>query len=264
MLVEQIVHRGMRPRSAITREIAAADIAAVFQRYGIDLIAERIESEDAVLEILDLDVPYGQGHLFGAPRAIKESLMEETAPPREFYLKQRARERRSDAAAIANARCAALLRSVSHHLSANCHDQTHRHHRRLRRGQDHDRASVGAAAWRGRGGDRGRRLLSLRLNHAGLRSSNLQFRRARARKNTRCCARTSRWPRAARRSTSRSTISSRTARTPHVERIVHADYVIVEGIHLLAAPELRALFDLSVFMRRGRSAAARPAHDPRR
>jgi cyclic-di-GMP phosphodiesterase, flagellum assembly factor TipF len=88
ILSEQIIRGGVRPRSAITREIAAADIAAIFQRYGVDLIAERIESEDAVLEVLDLDVPYGQGHLFGAPRAIKESLMEETAPPRGFYLKQ--------------------------------------------------------------------------------------------------------------------------------------------------------------------------------
>lgn len=37
-------------------------------------------------------------------------------------------------------------------------------------------------------------------------------------------------------------------RMPHVERIVHADYVIVEGIHLLASPELRDLFDVSVYM----------------
>lgn len=88
ILVDQIVRGGVRPRSAITREIAAADIAAVFQRYGVDIIAERIEGEDAVLEVLDLDVPYGQGHLFGAPRAIKESLMEETAPPRDFLLRQ--------------------------------------------------------------------------------------------------------------------------------------------------------------------------------
>ncbi len=87
-LVDQVVRGGIRPKSAITREIAAADIAAVFQRYGVDLIAERIESEDAVLEVLDLDVPYGQGHLFGTPRAIKESLMEETAPPRDFYMKR--------------------------------------------------------------------------------------------------------------------------------------------------------------------------------
>jgi cyclic-di-GMP phosphodiesterase TipF (flagellum assembly factor) len=90
-MVEQTVIRGLRPRSAITREIAAADISAIYQRYGIDLIAERIETEDAVLEVLDLDVPYGQGHLFGAPRAIKESLMEETAPPREFLMKQNGR-----------------------------------------------------------------------------------------------------------------------------------------------------------------------------
>jgi uridine kinase len=37
-------------------------------------------------------------------------------------------------------------------------------------------------------------------------------------------------------------------RKADVERIVHADTVIVEGIHLLAAPELRALYDLSVYM----------------
>ena len=87
-LSEQLSREGRRPRSAITREIAAPDVAAVFARYGVDLIAERIESEDLVLEALDLDIPYAQGHLFGAPRAIKESLMEETAPPRDFYLKQ--------------------------------------------------------------------------------------------------------------------------------------------------------------------------------
>lgn len=85
-LTDQIVRAGLRPRSAITREIAAADISAVFQRYGIDLIAERIESEELVLEALDLDAPYGQGHLFGAPRPIKESLLEETQPPREIML----------------------------------------------------------------------------------------------------------------------------------------------------------------------------------
>jgi len=90
-IADQIIRRGMRPRSAITRDIAAADIAAVFQRYGIDMIAERIETEDTVLEVLDIDVPFGQGHLFGAPRAIKDSLMEETAPPREFYMKQSGR-----------------------------------------------------------------------------------------------------------------------------------------------------------------------------
>ena len=37
-------------------------------------------------------------------------------------------------------------------------------------------------------------------------------------------------------------------RLPNVERIVHADWVIVEGIHLLATRELSGLFDVSVFM----------------
>ena len=60
-LTEQIVRQGLRPRSAITREIAAADISAIFQRYGIDLIAERIENEQLVLEALDLEAPFGQG-----------------------------------------------------------------------------------------------------------------------------------------------------------------------------------------------------------
>jgi cyclic-di-GMP phosphodiesterase TipF (flagellum assembly factor) len=91
ILSEQVMHGQVRPRSALTREIAASDIAAVFQRYGIDIIAERIEAEEEVLEALDLDVPYGQGHLFGAPRAIKDSLMEETAPPPDFMKRQGAR-----------------------------------------------------------------------------------------------------------------------------------------------------------------------------
>jgi uridine kinase len=37
-------------------------------------------------------------------------------------------------------------------------------------------------------------------------------------------------------------------RKPEVERIVHADTIIVEGILLLAAPELVPLFDLKVFV----------------
>ena len=37
-------------------------------------------------------------------------------------------------------------------------------------------------------------------------------------------------------------------RRPEVERIAHADWVIVEGIHLLVTPELRALFDLKVYV----------------
>jgi cyclic-di-GMP phosphodiesterase TipF (flagellum assembly factor) len=61
----------------------------VFRRYGVDIIAERIEDERTAAEILDLGVPFAQGHLFGAARAIKDSLMEETAPPKGFIESRR-------------------------------------------------------------------------------------------------------------------------------------------------------------------------------
>ena len=48
------------------------------------LIAEKVEDEASVLEILEYEIPYGQGHVFGAPRPIKSSLMEETAPSPDF------------------------------------------------------------------------------------------------------------------------------------------------------------------------------------
>jgi cyclic-di-GMP phosphodiesterase TipF (flagellum assembly factor) len=89
LLIDGLIHQGVRPKSNITREIAANDVAAVFIRYGIDIIAERIEDEAAVVDILELEIPYAQGHLFGAPRAIKESLMEETAPPPGMFGRER-------------------------------------------------------------------------------------------------------------------------------------------------------------------------------
>lgn len=85
MLIEQLIEKNIRPHSNITREVAARDVAAIFRRHGIDMIAERIEDEETVVEILDLDTPYGQGHLFGTPRAIKDSLMAETAPPAGYF-----------------------------------------------------------------------------------------------------------------------------------------------------------------------------------
>jgi len=75
---------GPRPICAIQRQLAGEDVSAVFSRYGVTLIAEKMESEAAVVDVLGFDIPYGQGHIFGAPRPIKASLMEETAPPANF------------------------------------------------------------------------------------------------------------------------------------------------------------------------------------
>jgi cyclic-di-GMP phosphodiesterase TipF (flagellum assembly factor) len=90
LLVQQIIRENVRPRSNIAREIAPPDVTAVFSRYGVDVIAERVEDEATVVEILDLEVPFGQGHLFGAPRPLKDSLMEATAPPPGFFEQRRA------------------------------------------------------------------------------------------------------------------------------------------------------------------------------
>ena len=51
-------------------------------------------------------------------------------------------------------------------------------------------------------------------------------------------------------------------RQPTLERIAHADWVIVEGLHLLASESLRPLFDLSVYVQADE--ALRLRHDPRR
>jgi cyclic-di-GMP phosphodiesterase TipF (flagellum assembly factor) len=37
-----------------------------------------------VVDILELNIGFGQGHLFGEPRAIKEQVLAESDPPREF------------------------------------------------------------------------------------------------------------------------------------------------------------------------------------
>lgn len=83
-LLEELTPGGERPLSSITRDIAPEDVPAVFTRYGVDLIAEKVESEKSVIELLEFDIPFGQGHVFGAPRPIKGSLQAETAPPAEF------------------------------------------------------------------------------------------------------------------------------------------------------------------------------------
>jgi cyclic-di-GMP phosphodiesterase TipF (flagellum assembly factor) len=73
-LAEDLVMSGVRPVSGVTREIEPRDVAALFARHGIDLIADRIEDERIVVEILDLDIAYGQGNLFGPPKPIKDDL----------------------------------------------------------------------------------------------------------------------------------------------------------------------------------------------
>ena len=50
------------------------ELKAELNRNGIDLIAEKVESEQALVEILDYPVSFGQGFLFGEPRLSRDDL----------------------------------------------------------------------------------------------------------------------------------------------------------------------------------------------
>jgi cyclic-di-GMP phosphodiesterase, flagellum assembly factor TipF len=59
------------PKQAAASDIHASDLSDLLGRFGIDLIAERIEGERAVVDLLDYDVRFGQGFLFAAPRPLR-------------------------------------------------------------------------------------------------------------------------------------------------------------------------------------------------
>ncbi len=85
VLVRQLTQDQVRPRGNLTREISPRDVATIFRRHNIELIAERMETEAIIVEVLDLDVALGQGNVFGAARPIKDKLMSETAPPPGYF-----------------------------------------------------------------------------------------------------------------------------------------------------------------------------------
>jgi cyclic-di-GMP phosphodiesterase TipF (flagellum assembly factor) len=84
LLIEQLLDLDGAAPLPTQPDIQAADFAPLTRRYGLELIAEKVESEKQVVDILELDVGMGQGHLFGEPRAIKEAVLAETDPPTEF------------------------------------------------------------------------------------------------------------------------------------------------------------------------------------
>jgi cyclic-di-GMP phosphodiesterase TipF (flagellum assembly factor) len=63
-------------------DIHPEDFADLLARFGIDLIAERIENESMVLDLLDYDVRFGQGFLFSVPRPVRAEALQasEIAP----------------------------------------------------------------------------------------------------------------------------------------------------------------------------------------
>ncbi|MES5484841.1 EAL domain-containing protein [Bradyrhizobium sp. INPA03-11B] len=58
-------------RQSATSDIHPSDLSDLLGRFGIDLIAERIEGERSVVDLLDYDVRFGQGFLFAPPRPLR-------------------------------------------------------------------------------------------------------------------------------------------------------------------------------------------------
>ncbi|HXR94403.1 MAG TPA: EAL domain-containing protein [Rhizomicrobium sp.] len=54
--------------------VAAEDFKKLLQRHGMNLIAERVEDEKTVVQLLDYNVDFAQGFLFGEPRAVREDM----------------------------------------------------------------------------------------------------------------------------------------------------------------------------------------------
>ena len=84
MLIDQLEDGAGRLRIKSLPGVEAADYAAIARRHGIELVVEKVESERQVVDILDLDIGFGQGHLFGEPRPIRDAVLAETEPPAAF------------------------------------------------------------------------------------------------------------------------------------------------------------------------------------
>ena len=57
-------------------DIDPEDLSDLLARSGIDLIAERVETETTVVDLLDYDVRFGQGFLFSPPRPVRAEALQ--------------------------------------------------------------------------------------------------------------------------------------------------------------------------------------------
>jgi cyclic-di-GMP phosphodiesterase TipF (flagellum assembly factor) len=79
-------------RSVAQTDIHPADLSDLVGRFGIDLIADKIESEGSVVDLLDCDVRYGQGFLFSPPRPVRAEALQGIADRSEPITREAADE----------------------------------------------------------------------------------------------------------------------------------------------------------------------------
>ena len=74
----QILNGGMQGAQAA---VAAEDFKKLLERHGLNLIAERVEDEKTVVQLLDYSVDFAQGYLFGEPRAVRDDSLKTMGQP---------------------------------------------------------------------------------------------------------------------------------------------------------------------------------------
>ncbi len=55
--------------------VHTADLSDLMQRHGLHLIAEKVENERTVLELLDYNIDLAQGYLFGKPAQVRDDIL---------------------------------------------------------------------------------------------------------------------------------------------------------------------------------------------
>jgi cyclic-di-GMP phosphodiesterase, flagellum assembly factor TipF len=65
---------------AASSDIHPADFSDLLRRFGIDLVADGIEAEGSVVDLLDYDVRFGQGFLFSPPRPVRAEALQGGEP----------------------------------------------------------------------------------------------------------------------------------------------------------------------------------------
>jgi cyclic-di-GMP phosphodiesterase TipF (flagellum assembly factor) len=73
---DRLLHR---PEELAT-DIHPADLADYFQRFGMELIADRVEREVDVVDVLDFGIRLGQGFLFSPPRPVRLDVLPARRP----------------------------------------------------------------------------------------------------------------------------------------------------------------------------------------
>ncbi len=61
---------------APSSDIHPSDLSDLLARYGISLIADRIEAESQVVDLLDYELKFGQGFLFSPPRPVRAEALQ--------------------------------------------------------------------------------------------------------------------------------------------------------------------------------------------